>query len=160
MSEFSGDDIQSEVLAEELGISDFRFPDEHYQHAEIVTQELVEKIIPHLKGLTQEQVGDYLLAHRKEIFAIFDMFPETHRFPLLVTKTNLISHGILSTQLLGMEPMEFYGAFLNCMHFYLYLRSIRGISRLYQRNSKIPPILPVIYNVVEQECTNELECAW
>lgn len=100
MSEFSGDDIQPENLAEELGISDFRFPDEYYQRAEVVTQELVAKIIPHLKSLTQEEIGDYLLAHREELFAIFDTFPDMYRFPILVTKTNLISHGILSAQLL------------------------------------------------------------
>jgi len=160
MLEFSGDDIQSEILAEELGMSEFRFPDEQYKHAGVVVQQIVEKFIPHLRGLSLEEVGDYLLEHRDELFGIFDAFPTMYRLPLLVTKENLIAHGTLSAGLLEMESREFYGHFLNCMHFYLYLKSIQNLSKLYQKYPQVQPFPPRIDQIVQDECRNELACGW
>jgi|GEM_PF-3147437 len=157
---FSGENIQPELLAEELGMSEFRFPDEQYQHAEIVVQELTNSIIPHLVELEPEQIGDYLLANREEVFAIFDKFPEMHRMPLLVTKNNLINHGLLLAPLLCIDRTRYYYLFLQCMHFYLYLNTARKLSKLYQKYPKVQPLVPMIDKVVEDECHNELECAW
>lgn len=160
ISEFSGEDVRAEILAEELAIGEFRFPDEHYQHAEVVIQQLVEKIIPHLRGLAKEEIGDYLVAHHEELFRIFDAFPEMHRLPLLVKKNVIVSHGILSAQLLEMSSTEFYNAFLHCMHFYLYIKSVKNLSKLYQRYPHIQGISPVIEKLVQDECNNEIQCAW
>jgi hypothetical protein len=160
ISEFSGEDIQAELLAEELGINEFRFPDEHYQHTEVVIQQLVAKIIPFLRGLEKEQIGDYLVEHREELFAIFDTFPEMHRIPLLVRKNVLISHGLLSAQLMGMTSTEFFNAFLHCMHFYLYLKSVRNLSQLYERYPHTQHSRPIIDMIVRDECNNEIKCAW
>lgn len=160
ISEFSGEDIQPEILAEELGLKEFRFPDEHYQYAEFVAREIITKIIPYLRDLSIEQIGDYLVAHRQEIFGIFDTFPEMHRFPLLVKKDVLVSHGIISAQLLRMNTTDFYNAFLQCMHFYLYLKSVENLSKIYQRYAHIQGISPVIAKLVQDECDNEIKCAW
>lgn len=91
-SEFSGEDVKPEILAEELGVIEFRLPDEHYQHAEIVIQQLAEKIIPDLRGLGTEEIGNYLVLHRQKLFDIFDAFPEMHRMPLLVKKNVIVAH--------------------------------------------------------------------
>lgn len=160
MSEFSGEDIKPEILAEELGVAKFRFPDEHYQHAELVVQQLVSEIIPHIVKLDVEEIGIYLTQHKDKIFQIFDTFPEMYRMPLLTTKNNLTAHGLTSAPLMGTTIEEFYNAFLFCMHFYLYLKSIHNLSKLYRRYPQVQEITHLIHTLAKEDCENELMCAW
>lgn len=61
---------------------------------------------------------------------------------------------------MGMSATEFYNAFLNCMHFYLYLKSVKNLSDLYARYPHIQGMTPILSKLVDDECNNEVKCAW
>lgn len=159
MSDFDPDTIKPELLAEELGVLEYRLPDEQYQHAEMVIQDLTNTIVPKMKGLPKEAVGDFLLEHQAEVMAMFDRFPDMWRFPLLLRADSFIAH-TLSASLLEMEPSAYFGCILRCMHFYLYVQAVRGLARLYKKYPTVLPAIPMVEQIVQDECRNEIEAAW
>ncbi len=74
-SEEFSNTIDTLIIAKELGLQESLIPREDYEHADTIVGQLVEQVVPGLKGLSGMEIGDYLFQHREQIFQIFDAFP-------------------------------------------------------------------------------------
>lgn len=156
-SGFSWNDVDAEKLASELNLEEYQFSNEQYQNTNKVILTLINDILPHIKWLNKEQIGDYLVEHIDDIFRICNVFPESHRLPLLITKQSLTLYEPLFTAELQMGIEEFYHALFCCIHFYLYLRGVKWISSLYSRHKQFHSH---VHNIIQDECSSELMATW
>ena len=123
-----------------MGLKEFRFPSEQYEGADRVVVTIYDKVISHTHAMKPPEMGEYFVQHKAEIFDIFDSFPHSWRFPLLLRDLSFSTHALLFSQLHSANQTDVFNAFLYCLHFYLFLshcRNLRKLSEKHPPNSSI-----------------------
>lgn len=85
--------IQPELLAAQLELNSFRFPQEYYRSADEAVGRLSREIIPDIIDIDDDlsKMGDYLINNRHILSEIFD-FPGVCHLPLLIKRSTFIHH--------------------------------------------------------------------
>jgi hypothetical protein len=124
-----------------MGLKEFRFPSEQYEGADRVVVTIYDKVISHTHAMKPPEMGEYFVQHKAEIFDIFDSFPHSWRFPLLLRDLSFSTHALLFSQLHSANQTDVFNAFLYCLHFYLFLSNCRNLRKL---SEKHPPNSSII----------------
>lgn len=159
VSKFTPTDIDVEILAKNLGLSESRFPDEQYLAADTILLRIIDEVLPHLRWKSDPEIGDYFYEHVDEIMWFCEWFEQIGRLPALITDESLFLHEDTYRENLRMSEKEYFHALFSCTHIIVYLSVIKKFGELQTRYTP-PWMVYQIDRLVRDEWYLELNNSW
>ena len=151
--------FSGEALAGELGLKEFRLPNELYEAADKLIALLYDKVITPTYQMGPSEMGQYFAQHKSEIVSYFESLPQVWRLPLLLRESSFSEQALSFARFHDIEPKISFDAFFYCMHFYLHLSTFRNARKLAKKHPKGHPVFS-IKQLIQDEMESELSSAW